>query len=480
MTGAPKRAEERIEKGVQMSRSGIVVTLRVSAVVCLSAPVAQATCTLADVSPLTITKSGAADASLLWTEDPAASGYSVYRVDDKTLLATVDQEPVHIAVPVPTALPVLDPGALPAAAGTLLYYRVLHDCVCTDSDGDRLCDAVETNTLVFVDATDTGTDPNVADTDGDAIDDGDEVLGTADGLDLPAMGAHPLRRDIFIEYDWFDDDRDCAFHSHQPTAAMVDLVSASFADAPVFNADGSSGIRVHHDYGQGGAFTGGNFIDDPDGVIAGHVGGSEFRDYKAANFAAERHGYFHWCLLPHRYDTSSGSSGYAEIDGDDFIVSLYCAFSTQNVANTIQHELGHNLNLRHGGFENCNWKPNFNSVMNYKYQFPGVDSDCDPPGDGVLDYSRGTRVTLDENRLNEFLGTCGGPAVDWNGNTNIENPVTYDVNRDFGGNPQNGGCGGNLTELRDHNDWRNLVYSGILDPDTPPELVECENRPPGW
>lgn len=45
-----------------------------------------------------------------------------------------------------------------------------------DTDGDGLSDAVETNTGVFVSASDTGTDPLLADTDGDTLSDGEEVL----------------------------------------------------------------------------------------------------------------------------------------------------------------------------------------------------------------------------------------------------------------------------------------------------------------
>jgi hypothetical protein len=52
--------------------------------------------------------------------------------------------------------------------------------VCDDSDGDGLMDAVETQTGVYVSPSDTGTDPNQADTDGDLVPDGVEV---AAGLD---------------------------------------------------------------------------------------------------------------------------------------------------------------------------------------------------------------------------------------------------------------------------------------------------------
>jgi len=44
-----------------------------------------------------------------------------------------------------------------------------------DADNDGLIDSVETNTGTFVSATDTGTDPNNPDTDGDGLNDGDEV-----------------------------------------------------------------------------------------------------------------------------------------------------------------------------------------------------------------------------------------------------------------------------------------------------------------
>jgi hypothetical protein len=325
-----------------------------------------------------------------------------------------------------------------------------------DSDGDRLPDQAETNTGVFVDVADTGTNPNVADTDGDGIRDGDEALGTLDGLSLPSLGANPLKKNILLEFDWFDDANECAAHSHRPSAAAIARYETPFANAPVTNPDGTTGIDVISDYGQGGAFTGGNLVADADGVIAFGVSGPDFLAYKNANFAPNRHGYFHYVLLPHRYNTNSGSSGQAELPGDDMIVSLYCFGSTTNVGNTIMHELGHNLFLRHGGNVNTNYKPNYNSVMNYLYQFPGVDDDCTPPGNGVLDYSYGMRISLDENDLDEQAGICGGTLfpVDWNGDTVIGDGVVSDVNGDS-----------LFQVLHDYDDWASLVFGGINDSD---------------
>jgi hypothetical protein len=323
---------------------------------------------------------------------------------------------------------------------------------------------VETNTGVFNGAGDTGTDPNNSDTDADGISDGDEVLGTSQGLDLPALGLNPLRKNILLEYDWFDDANDCLAHSHRPTQGAIDRVSQAFADSPVPNPDGSTGITLINDFGQGGAFTGGNFIADPDGVLPGGFD-AEYQGYKSANFAPNRQGYFHYVIMPHRYNTTSGSSGLAEIIGDDMIVSLYCSNSDINVANTIMHELGHNLGLFHGGADGTNYKPNYNSVMNYLYQFPGVD--------GILDYSYGERITLDETALNESAGVCGDVAVDWNSNAFIDaGLVSVDVNQ----------SGGTLSVLQDSNDWVNLFYdfdsstgAGTL---VAQQVIACDNPAP--
>ena len=51
-----------------------------------------------------------------------------------------------------------------------------------DADNDGLRDEVETNTGVFASATNTGTNPNLADSDGDSLPDGMEIN----------LGTHPL------------------------------------------------------------------------------------------------------------------------------------------------------------------------------------------------------------------------------------------------------------------------------------------------
>src|SRR5207249_8712416 len=114
--------------------------------------------------------------------------------------------------------------------------------------------------------------------------------------------------------------------------------------------------------------------------------------------------------------------------GNDFIVSLgswgvvnilgvnHNVGTTDQQAGTLMHELGHNLGLRHGGVDNINCKPNYQSVMNYTLQFSNVITGR------PLDYSRqllgvptttpsGVVVTgLNEASLSEAAGV-GGPTV---------------------------------------------------------------------
>lgn len=328
-----------------------------------------------------------------------------------------------------------------------------------DTDGDSLPDCAETNTGRFVSLSDTGTHPQYADTDGDGMNDGEELLGTLDGLDLPALGVSPLRRDLLVEYDWFDDAGECGEHSHKPNAAVLERVRATYGSAPLRNPDGSTGIHVVQDAGQGGALTGGNLISGHDAVLPGALDAAYF-GIRSANFDWKRIGYFHYVLLAHRYDGGADSSGYGEIVGDDALVTLACAHGESNLARTIVHELGHNLGLDHGGFEACNGKPNYNSLMNYRYQFAGLDALCRAAGDGNSDgYSSGNRAPIDEARLDELQGVCGQPSIDWNGNGSVESGIAFDINPGFGDS-----CGDRaLSLVEDFDDWSNITMLGTLD-----------------
>lgn len=289
-----------------------------------------------------------------------------------------------------------------------------------DSDDDRLANCEEAV---------RNLDYNQPDTDGDGLRDGDEVLGTIDGLNLPAMGVNPRHKDLLVEMDWTDEAFECAQHSHRPLAETIEEVRVFYANIPVANVDGMPGINFIADYGQGGVFTGGNFIAVPDG-ITGQLDATFFQ-FKAANFVANRAGYFRYQLHGHRFAYNDPSSGCGDVLGDNSVVTLYCLISTDNIRNTIIHELGHNMGLEHGGDTICNNKRNYNSLMNYNNQFPGLDVTCDGYGDGkdLLGYSDGSRNPLINGQLNEALGICplGHPAhqpIDWNSNGILETSAT--------------------------------------------------------
>ena len=344
--------------------------------------------------------------------------------------------------------------------GAVAVFRDGFESSCqVDFDKDRLADCEEAALGLLQD------DP---DTDDDGLADGDEVLGTVDGLDLPALGVNPKRKDILIEHDWQDDNVDpgkCAFHSHKPDAATLEALSIAFAAMPVANPDGSTGIHLIQDIGQGGILGGGNFVDVANATIIGTVSTPDFQAYKSQHFAANRLGYFHYAIHTHRYSKYPSSSGVAEVNGDDFLVTLQCNPSPPRIRNTVMHELGHNLGLLHGGGSSCNLKPNYNSVMNYLYQFNGIDTDCKKGGDGVANYSIGVRAPLDEKHLDETVGMCGGVAIDWNTQDGgLLTDTSKDLNVYSGAeatSTQNQECSGLLTVLVDHDDFGALNLKGL-------------------
>ncbi len=179
---------------------------------------------------------------------------------------------------------------------------------------------------------------------------------------------------------------------------------------------------------------------------------------------------WHYCVMAHLYDAGSGtgSSGYGEILGDDFIVSLGAGWTLDEIgtpfdrASTFAHELGHNLGLYHAGDQSeavvTQYKPNYASVMAYRYQLSGVrqammcqeiTSECSPFRN--MDYSSGLLPPLNENSLDETVGIGYGP-VDWNSNGVIDEvPVTTDLasfpNQDDG----------SYQVITDYDDWSNIL-----------------------
>ena len=297
-----------------------------------------------------------------------------------------------------------------------LYGRMVE--LQTDTDCDGLLDDWETS----------GIDSN-----------GD---GTID-LDLPALGANPNHKDLFVEVDFFDcavAGGDCAAgdtHSHQPQANAINTVVAAFAAAPLANPDGSQGIALHVLVDEALAHQATCSLDAScfDPIKAANFGTVADRaSSNSANILAAKRLAVRYNLWAHNIFPGMSHSGISELPGNDFIVSLglwpacapgfidacdrnwngtpTCAAGANCLsggtldeqAGTFMHELGHTLGLRHGGADHENCKPNYLSIMTYVWQTIGLQ-----PGN-IFDYSRDALPSLSEASLNEALGIQDGTA----------------------------------------------------------------------
>ena len=335
------------------------------------------------------------------------------------------------------------------------------------------------------------------DTDGDALLDDWEINGVdidSDGtidLDLPAMGADPNHKDIFIEVDsMVDSPTFCVFgfcfggHSHQPKTAALAAVVDAFANAPVSNPDGIDGITMHIDAGPSsvmdppsgatwGALSDADVLTHQDNIgtfSGGLYDWSAFDVIKDTNFQLARADVFHYSVFAHNYGGGTSSGISRGIPASDFIVSLGSFDETvQEQAGTLMHEFGHNLNLFHGGGDGSNRKPNYLSIMSYSWQLTGLLING---GFGTVDYSFVDLDDLDETSLNETLGltpvgpianygtiySCGGVTTQTN---NATGPIDWNCN---GANTaavsQNINNAGGLSTLAGFDDWDSIRFDG--------------------
>ena len=281
------------------------------------------------------------------------------------------------------------------------------------------------------------------DIDGDGIPNIWEMKGyDADGdgkidVDFPALGADPNHKDIFVEMDYMP--------GLLPSEEELDRITKIYADLPMRNPDGTTGVNIHLDAGSARSakynLGGGNEIThqelDSQFNALNRIKASE------GKFNPAREGTFHYVIWGDYYDNST-SSGIAIFGGRNLMVTVGPHFwgkATSDIRVAVfVHELGHNLALSHGGWDEINYKPNYLSVMNYQYTLTGV-----PMADGsrYFGYSTAEYRMLNEAKLYEVRGFGpraagflykGKPAdgpIDFNGNGKIDaEPVSVDLNGD--------------------------------------------------
>src|SRR5882724_9589605 len=322
-----------------------------------------------------------------------------------------------------------------------------------DSDGDGLWDDWE---QFGIDADGNGTIdldlPNLLPVD---------LNGDGDTTD-PGERTSPNRKDIFLEIDFMDcatPGGDCAAgdtHSHRPNATVINTVTQAFANASVNNPDGSTGITLHIDVSN--AIPHQNFLNVPGLCFAGGARIGNFDAVKAdpTNFGPNnpRRFAFHYSLFTHQQVSTSTSSGCGEFPGNDFQVSMGgfagSVGTIQQQAGTLMHEFGHNLNLGHGGGNGVNFKPNYLSIMSYRYQFSGI------PPTGRTDYSRSALASLDETNLNEPAGIGDGT------DTAFFRCPNGTISSGVGNGPLNWNCDGDTLDTMVMNDINGDTLTNTL------------------
>ena len=314
------------------------------------------------------------------------------------------------------------------------------------------------------------------DTDEDGIPDSWEMNGIdidKDGeidLDLQMLGADFEHKDIFLEIDYMS--------AHRPNQFALDLVIEAFRNAPMTNPDMVNGINLH-------------VIADeviPYKEVLSSFG--EFYTLKSSYFGSEsersepktieaKKAVFLYCLSvdkiwfdPPNHDCPGVAEG---IGSDDFIVAFGALSdytnTIENQAAIFMHELGHCLGLRHGGGDEVNYKPNYLSIMNYRFEIANLLPSR------PLDYSREELPTINEAYINETKGigvakktvwyafwespriyyvNHGNIPIDWNGDGNLSlSNIILNLNDDSKTHDTETQ---RFEKLTGYNDWANLLF----------------------
>lgn len=330
------------------------------------------------------------------------------------------------------------------------------------------------------------------DNDLDGIPDCSERLGsTFAGVSLYDLGARENQRDIFIELDYMNSTDEGIIPRREALQKVVDSfalqdIAIHFDAGDLF--DKAEGINPDNfDLG------GGNQVPFSAGIgmgVPSYDKRADLYTIKRENFSFSRMPIFHYMLMANSQneDGEAGSGGLGEINANDFLISLgnWGLNSDTDAdlnmlinyqASTIMHELGHNLGLLHGGYEDKNHKPNYLSTMNYMYQLEGLptigdnegdryyyhtdlmysDTNCNPNNipmtnaydadyrNFIIDFSNGTSGILQERTVIETQGLLrpGSSGIDFDCDNTISAvaaPIYLDNDN-------------NLTSLNDYNDW---------------------------
>jgi hypothetical protein len=207
----------------------------------------------------------------------------------------------------------------------------------------------------------------LVDTDDDGLPDAWET-GTMKpgGLDLPALGCKPGKRDLIVEIQRFTDVPEDQVRS------QMDRIVRYFAALPIANPDGSTGCALHLIYRE---------------PVPIEERNTSWQPLGEKYHPASHRGVTHWMVI---YNAGGGQSDEMADRGSCGSHALYATF---------MHEFGHQLGLGHSGGWAPAWCPTYPSVMNYAYNYQRNGHAED------IGYSDGrlTSVVLNEQHLGEYV-----------------------------------------------------------------------------
>jgi hypothetical protein len=260
-----------------------------------------------------------------------------------------------------------------------------------------------------------GTSPYNPDTDRDALPDGWEVIGLDFGtefINLPAMGADPLRKDIFVQYDYEQGAR----VAPEVWPYVIELFRRH-------------GIILHLTENERPR----SFVPGR-GAIGAEQAAATIDPATGQYYFPPKLSWTHHYIYSRYFPGRSGAWHHVTIDmrqcpEDVFDPDALGCFDRPiwDQIYRIVHELGHNLGLGHGGrqgtgaqtrlgdivyyagdWESTNQKPHYISVMNYRYSTSHL---CYKAATNewlsATDFQSGTLPSLNEAALFESFSPLG-------------------------------------------------------------------------
>lgn len=255
-----------------------------------------------------------------------------------------------------------------------------------DTDNDGLCNDWELGTAGLKITDTTSGVSYTLECNGSSYDDDPLGMGVCPDPNIP---------DIYYEID--------SMKGHRPDEFALKKVVSSFLATPYKVGETVTGIHPHFQISDGNLPHVTSLPMPGGGILAGYDAlkvvwfGTDSTEERGYNNPTPENYWnkdgtdpkrdlksqaFHYIIMGHNtYNPSTPEvindiTGMAELPGNDALLTLgswdFKVGNEDHQAGTLMHEIGHNIDLNHGGSDSVNCKPNYLSVMSYSRQFPDL------------------------------------------------------------------------------------------------------------